>query len=632
MPRQLTKPRVEARLPFAQVAEAETILMKLADFIYGHTALKPMSKTLFFLSRCLLVVEFSKSASAGTLARDYRQICQGLNGCAPHDDYEFSEVAAQCGEHLDHVLKALRRVRQVTRQSDSLGLVFNTLLRGKYEGGEGLGTYLTPEEVVEPMVEMLLASAEPALVAKLLEPRPKYLYGDICGGTGRFVYALTRRLRESARRRRASAANAARLYDQSSFAVDCGKLNFIFDGFRPTFHRVDDSLTNDEISSLRGKFALLATNPPFGTGKYRWNLWLKEALPHELLAAIGLKGWDDAVDPSELFFFRNLDLLAPGGGLAIVMPDGVIQSERFRQALDVYERLRCPIHIEAIVSLPVATFALGGTVAKTSFVIVRNGEPKLPRPLYVASAEHIGFLKRGNKRVADPHGNDLAEIAQDFRRDAPRIGTRVGHWRDFERLAPSRLFARHAASAVHHKKLGTLAVAVRQTVPIAAEHKELFHISVLDVDETGLIDVVAAARNRPASPALVCSPGNVIVSCINPRIWRVAVIPDIPGVWTCSTEFLVLRTKAGVIPWELAAAMQHATVRRTVQAMAGGTSSSRQRVPKGLLLDVDVPVLHHANGALTEHAATRKQFYLARLEESRAYARLRDGANEFYLR
>jgi len=617
--------------PFEDVSEAEKRLLDLADFIYGHTALKPMSKTLFFLSRCLLVAEACTDSTSGKLVDVYQRTCASLDGCAPEDDFEFSEVVSQCEDHLEHVLETLRRVREMTRQSDSLGLVFNTLLRGKFEGGEGLGTYLTPEEVVVPMVDMLLASADKTVVAEFLKPRPRLLFGDICGGTGRFVFAITRLLRESRGCTDASFEKAARLFDQSSFAVDCGKLNFVFDSLRPRFQRVDDSLTDDVISSLRGKFGLLATNPPFGTGKYRWNSQLKKSFSPELLLALGLQGPDDAADPSELFFFRNMDLLAVGGALAIVMPDGVIQSERFKAALDVYEGTQSRLQIDALISLPVTTFSLGGTVAKTSFLIVRKAKTKRGRGIYTASAEHVGFVKKGNRRVADPAGNDLTEIATDFTRKRPSVGTRVGNWRNFDRLAPSHLFTAQDRASSKQGRLREFADEIRRVAAPDANSSESVHVSVLDVDETGLIDIISASKNQPATPGLTCQPGDVLVSCINPRIWRVAVVPETPGVWSCSSEFLVLRPKSGVSPWSLAVALHHASVLQTVQAMAGGTSSSRQRVPKKLLPDIHIPVPSPQTATLEEHAQARTQFYQMRLREARAYERLHDGIAEFDL-
>ena len=91
------------------------------------------------------------------------------------------------------------------------------------------------------------------------------------------------------------------------------------------------------------------------------------------------------------------------------------------------------------------------------------------------------------------------------------------------------------------------------------------------------------------SKGLECKPGDILVSCMNPKIWRVAVIPKMPGEWSCSPEFVVLRPKGGRDPWKVALALHHPSITLAVQAMATGTSSSRQRVPKGRVLFVVCP-------------------------------------------
>jgi len=270
-------------------------------------------------------------------------------------------------------------------------------------------------------------------------------------------------------------------------------------------------------------------------------------------------------------------------------------------------------------------------VAKTSFLIVRSGNAEHCGGIYLASAEHVGFVKRGNHRTTDPAGNDLPEIVVDSTRKCPSRGRRQGNWRDFDRLAPSRLFASHKRSRSKQNDLREFAEVVRRVASPNTRSPDSFHISVLDVDETGLIDIIAASRNRPVTPGLMCKPGDVLVSCINPRIWRVALVPDIPGNWTCSSEFLVLRSRRGVFPCALAVALHDASVLRAVRAMAGGTSSSRQRVPKDLLLSIPIPIPSEQTVALEEHLRTRAEFYRVRLLEARAYDRLHDGSGEFDL-
>ena len=420
---------LEQTLSPRRLIEADRLLLDAADFVYGaHLTETDFQDPVPDLAVSLRGETRGGAATAAELLGQYQQIRTSLNGAAPEDDFDFPTVVAQCEPHVPRVLDAINQVCRLTDQADSLGLVFNTLLHGKFEGGEGLGTFLTPEEVVFPMVDMLLKVLDQKAWGRLGGPSP-LLYGDICGGTGRFVYALAHRLgQQGVSQRRLE--KAARLFDQSLMAVDLGKLNFLFEGMKPVFERVGDSLIASQVSVLQGRFLLLATNPPFGSGKYHWNKELAESLPLEVLAVIGMRKPGDTADPSALFTFRNLDLLAPGGALAIVLPDGIVQSEVFREILSVYEHIRrVHLHVAAIVSLPPVTFALGGTVAKTSFLVVQKQAEVSNRPLYVAVAEHVGFRKRGKKRAEDPKGNDLAAIAAEFGLNDPVLGRWVNCWR-----------------------------------------------------------------------------------------------------------------------------------------------------------------------------------------------------------
>jgi hypothetical protein len=601
------------------VSEAERELLDLADYIYGHTSLKPMSKTLFLISRCLLLARRDVLAeSPNDITRAYLELCASLGEDAPIDDFDFAAVVDEVAEHMGHISRALGCVAKLGSATDSLGLAFNTLLRGKFEGGEGLGTYLTPEEVVLPMVEMALAAVNSETLGLISSKKPLY-FGDVCGGTGRFVYALYQALlRRNVPRK--ELALSARLFDQSSLAVGFARLNFLFEDLAPRFESVSDSLSASAVSKLRDSFALLATNPPFGSGKYRWNSGLADSLPPELLRSIGMRSPDDAADPAELFLFRNLDLLAPGGAVAIVLPDGVVQSRDFIQALRIYEQLRhVAVEVMAIVSLPVVTFSLGGTVAKTSFLIIRKELERRNLPLYVAIAEHVGFLKRGNRRLPDPDGNELFDIAREFVGHEGGRGVFVDSWRSVDRFVPAAICHSEATTApAENIPLRELAGPIRDfiAVPFSKRH---FHVSVLDVDETGLINIVAAASNRPVTRALRCRPGDILISCINPNIWRATVVPNVEGAWSCSPEFLALRPRRIEDAWGISLALHNGAVIREAQSLAGGTSSSRQRIEKERLLGLGVPVDHLGGERIKRHAAHRTAYYLIRLNEAQLY-------------
>ena len=305
-------------------------------------------------------------------------------------------------------------------------------------------------------------------------------------------------------------------------------------------------------------------------------------------------------------------------------PTAWVQAPTFVRALKAYESSQqYAVEVRALVSLPAVTFAFGGTVAKTSFLILSKENAPTYAPLFVAHAQHIGFLKRGNRRVPDKGGNDLPKIVHNYA-DCVGEGASWGpNWRRWARLglsAASRTQDRGAG-----ERLLQLVRPVREFTTVDFGTKRSFHISVLDVDETGLIDVISCRRNDPASRVLACNPGDVLLSCINPRIWRVTVVPNLEGKWTCSSEFLVLRPRHEASSWELSMRLHHHAFRTVVQAMAGGTSSSRQRVNKDEVPLVAVPRIPLSKAEIKGHGEARESYYSSRLAEGRMYERLHNG-------
>ena len=321
------------------------------------------------------------------------------------------------------------------------------------------------------------------------------------------------------------------------------------------------------------------------------------------------------------------------GVLAIVLPDGIIHASWFKETLLCYERCRpCRLAVLAIVSLPTVTFSLGGTVAKTSFLLVRKSKHVGNARLYVAEARHIGFKKRGNRRVADPAGNDLAAILSDYLCGQEIKGRWLTGWRTAERLMPTLLLSNDSAPPGGTTPLSRLARLRRERgVGIQRAQGDWYHVSVLDVDGTGVIDIATASTNEPATPPQACRVGDVLVSCLNPRIWRVAVVPDIPGVWTCSGEFAVLTPHHSTDAWTLAVTLHQKAVIERATALAGGTSSSRQRVNRRALLGLPVPAIDIDPAVIQRHKDERESLYRVRIREYQAFAKLHEGTTSFYL-
>jgi type I restriction enzyme M protein len=174
------------------------------------------------------------------------------------------------------------------------------------------------------------------------------------------------------------------------------------------------------------------TNPPFGKGKYDDAEGLEKMRLGDLKLGYSWSAGKpekkkelSKADPAALFLDRNLQLLKPGGRLLIVVPDGLLSntSDRYirEYLMGVKDEKTGQFHggkavVKAVVSLPTQTFAISGTGAKTSFLYLqkKRHESDSQGPIFMAVAEHVGYLKKGNTEIIDPEGNDLFDIAEAY--------------------------------------------------------------------------------------------------------------------------------------------------------------------------------------------------------------------------
>lgn len=334
---------------------------------------------------------------------------------------------------------------------DLLGWAFNVFLRGKYSSSGGLATYLTRKEVVDCMVRMAFHDIADEMIWEGYPIKPRFLMGDITCGTGSFnvgglaeikrrvldtiTYDKDQKLEWLQKLKQYSIFGA----DASPASITKAHLNLLtFGAAAHQLVRVQDSITDPIIDKLRGLFDLLFTNPPFGKGQYTSVEGLEKMRRGDLQL-----GWTwppghpekrkalTKADPAALFIDRNLELLKPGGRLLIVVPDGLLSNSGDRYIREYIMGVKDPetgqfvggkAIVKAVVSLPTQTFAISGTGAKTSFLYLQkkrhSAEPQ--GPIFMAVAEHVGYIKKGNTEVPDPDGNDLLAIADAYIRGNPK--------------------------------------------------------------------------------------------------------------------------------------------------------------------------------------------------------------------
>ncbi|NNC81462.1 MAG: N-6 DNA methylase [Acidimicrobiales bacterium] len=474
---------------------------------------------------------------------------------------------------------------------DPIGTAFDVFLRGRYEHAGGLGTYLTPEGVVDLMVTTGFDLLEHggALGAG------RGLMGDPCCGSGRFLVGLL----HEARRRGLDEAwleSGDPLFgaDQSTSSVAMARVNLMAAGIRtPEVFVVDDSITDPWVTACSGQFSLILTNPPFGDGKYD----SVEGIRHSSEFVPSLSG-SARVDPALAFVGRCIELLAPGGVAGIILPDGVGDGPAMRDLLLGEQRLDLQVSIEGVVSLPSATFAPAGTTAKTSITFLRRAPAEAKKRVFLARADHVGYVMSKGSPAPDPLGDDLpgitAEIGDFLAGDVVKGGL-TDHVTnrpaaELKSLDASTIDKDAEAARLRLKEAGGLEV--RTILRFRGKRRrnldqQMSFVSVLHVDDLGVVDWALASTHRPSTPGQLAEPGELIVSLLNPGKFRAAVVPLESGTIQCSAEFGVFQSDLN--PFAALTLLQHPLVRQQIAPLGRGTSSSRRRIDAEDVLSLVLP-------------------------------------------
>jgi hypothetical protein len=470
---------------------------------------------------------------------------------------------------------------------DALGTAFDALLAGRYDHTGGLGTYLTPSAVARMMADVAI----PLVTAA---PAGGPGFGDPYCGTGRFLVALLAALPHDHPLRRAGPFGA----DVSAAAVAKARTNLLLYGVPdPLVWTVTDSVTDPGVDRLAATAPLILTNPPFGEGMYDCPAGIARAA--EVLPGIAGRA---RIDPAVACLARAVSLLAAGGVLGIVLPDGVLGSTPVRALLAGDG----PVEPLAVISLPPVTFAMSGTAARTSAVFLRRRGAGVGdrRRVVLARVQHVGYVTRVGRPVPDPAGNDLPTLAPlvvgavrpdgeplEVVSDTPLVVVADPATLDSldpSRLDPAAVAARRSVSDAGGVRLAEYVTAVP---PRRCRQAAAPFVSVLHVDDLGCVDWHAAARHMPATPGVRAEPGELIVSLLNPANLRAAVIPPGPGVQV-SAEFGVFQST--VDPYVVLALLHSPPVRAQLRPLGTGTSSSRRRIGPHAVLALVVPKLDPA--------------------------------------
>ncbi len=378
----------------------------------------------------------------------------GLKNCRERINYIFNSVKTRYKrdnifENHDNIklndrclsfaVAELQKYSLLQTNIDIKGIAFETFVGANLRGEHG--EFFTPREVVKMAVEMI-------------SPRQNELVLDPACGSGGFLVYTLKFVRELYKASLGTNPNInldalnkdyaeqfirgidfnpdlARVAKMNMVLNDDGHTGVVhFDSLTPLEHWPESVL--DLITP--GEVDIVLTNPPFGE-KCRIDdkrILRSFDLGHKWIYDKDHDNWvkSDEVDgtcvPDILFIERCLELLRPGGRMAIVLPDGILGNVKLGY---VRQYILEKAFILGIVDCPVETF-LPSVDTKTSVLILMKKTDQTRTQtfdVFMAIAKTCGHDRRGKniyKRDYDGNvlykdgepipENDLNQIAEEF--------------------------------------------------------------------------------------------------------------------------------------------------------------------------------------------------------------------------
>lgn len=509
---------------------------------------------------------------------------------------------------------------------DPINETFGHFVRDNFRGHIEDAQYLTPGEVVNFMVDVALEE----VAAADSTARGPLVVADTCCGVGSFLAMFASRFRQRSTVLKRDLILLGQ--DKVDRMVRLSVVNLaLFASVKHQIYWGNSLRGGGALEAWDEKVDLILTNPPFGARFAVADIAQAGERVLPIYSKISRLG--QTVDSELLFVDRNLALLRPGGHLLIVLPDGVVSARG--QAALLRQQLRGRAYVRAVVDLPKVTFAQAGTQTKTVILHLQKSGAgnRASERVFVARANDLGFQvsRRKGAAIKVIEGRDelptILAALHAAKAESGTSGAKVhsdtppcvslphdefisGTWTPAF-YSPARLSSIASLSAQN----GSKAVPLIELADFRSNDRStrMFQdgdrfISVLHILGEGLIDVEGILRHKPITPGLPVSPGEVILSKINPRIPRVAVVPDITGRILCSSEFEILTPKSGVNPYLLTFLLLSHRVQTQIQSMTSGTSASHNRVRTSALAEVLIPIPGRGTEGERRLAATVREY------------------------
>jgi type I restriction enzyme M protein len=228
------------------------------------------------------------------------------------------------------------------------GTVYESILVELRDAGNK-GEYYTPRAITQLMTQM----TAPRLGEKVLDP---------AAGTGGFLSAAIDYIREKEVRTlddEAILQKSITGWDLKPVSYVLGLTNLILHGLDvPDWHYLDSLKTEYNTIGPKQQVECILANPPFGAS-------IADGVETNFPQSFRCR------ESADLFVILMIQLLKPGGRCAIVLPDGCITGDGYKER--IREKLLTDCNLHTIVRLPQSTF-FPATVS-TNLLFFQKGSP-----------------------------------------------------------------------------------------------------------------------------------------------------------------------------------------------------------------------------------------------------------------
>jgi type I restriction enzyme M protein len=292
--------------------------------------------------------------------------------------------------NLTALTDAIDRLDWFCAREEGLGKLYEGLLeKNAIEKKSGAGQYFTPRPLVDCIV-------------RLMKPQPGETIQDPAAGTGGFLIAADRYIKDHAAARSARASQPAKLGRRHTFTG----LELVPDTHRLCLmnlmlHGINGGvLSGDALSpdgAALGSADLVLTNPPFGA---------KKGAGHANRADLAITA--DTSNKQLAFVEHIVRALKPGGRAAFVVPDNVLFEDHAGRRLRTWILERCKVH--TILRLPTGIFYAPGVKTNVIFLVRGRTDGANTKAVWVYDLRHqIGPF--GRNRALSGSDFEAFEIA-----------------------------------------------------------------------------------------------------------------------------------------------------------------------------------------------------------------------------